>query len=306
MELHGVDLNLLLGLDALLSEQNVTRAAARLSVGQSAMSATLGRLRRHFDDPLLVREGSALRPTPLAEALAPLVEEAVQSARAVFTTPRGFDPRTERRSFTIVASDYVTLVLLRPLIARLATEAPLQRINVTWPQTDFFDHLRIGRADAVILPAEIVPAGTVVAHQHLFADRFVLIADHDHDLHGAVTPERFSELPYIAFDGGPHRSVPDGQLEAFGVARRVEMSLHSYVVMPFMVVGTDLVALIPELLLGHLAVQPHLRVAEPPAPMRPLSETLLWSPRQTDDPGHTWLRQQLAQQAASIEHPRRS
>src|SRR6516165_692691 len=113
MGLGGVDLNLLLALDALLSERNVTRAAERLSVGQPAMSASLRRLRKHFGDPLLVREGRTLLPTPLAGTLAPLAREAVTALEAVFDRQRGFDPLVDSRSFTIMASDYVTVILLR-------------------------------------------------------------------------------------------------------------------------------------------------------------------------------------------------
>lgn len=303
MDLRGVDLNLLLGLDALLSERNVTRAAARMSLGQSAMSATLGRLRKHFEDPLLVREGRSLVLTPTAEALEPLVREAVHAAWAVFGKPKGFDPLTDRRSFTVVASDYTAFVLLRPLISRLAETAPLQRINVTHAQIDFVEMLRTGAADVVILPVEVIPPGTVYAHRHLFTDRFVLVADKSQDLGGMVTPEQFARLPYIAFSGGPHPSFPDSQLEALVPARRVEMTTPGYVVMPMLVIGTQLVALVPERLVGSFLDHGYpLTVAEPPGPLRPLTETMIWSPRQTDDPGHRWLREQIAEQALTLQH----
>jgi DNA-binding transcriptional LysR family regulator len=301
VDLRGIDLNLLLALDALLSERNVTRAAQRLSIGQPAMSASLGRLRRHFSDRLLVQEGRTLLATPMGEALQPLVREAVRAVHAVFDRPREFDPTVDRRTFTILASDYATLVLLRPVIARLATEAPLQRINVMPVQTDYVGLTRNGDIDFFILPAELVDPRIPFPHRHLFTDRYVLVADAANDAIGdTVTREQFSTLPYIAFNGGPHPSFADSQLDALEVARRVELSTQSLVVMPLLVVGTPLVTLAHERLARHFAAQVPLRVIEAPVPLRPVSETLFWHTRQAEDPGHRWLRELLAQQAAQL------
>ncbi|WP_216870495.1 LysR family transcriptional regulator [Modestobacter excelsi] len=302
MDLRGIDLNLLLALDALLNERNVTRAAQRLSIGQSAMSASLARLRRHFDDRLLVLEGKALLPTPMAEALQPLVREAVRAVHTVFDRPRGFDASVDRRSFTVLASDYATLILLRPLIARLAQEAPLQRINVRPIQMDYVGQVRDGDADLFILPAELADPRLPYPHRHLFTDRYVLVADAGNKAVGAaVTREQFSDLPYIAFDAGPHPSFADSQLEALDVARRVEMTTQSLVIMPLLVVGTPLVALAHERLVLHLTDQVALKVVEPPVPLRPLRETLFWHARQTEDPGHLWLREQITEQATQLD-----
>jgi len=301
VDLRSIDLNLLVALDALLTERNVTRAAERLSIGQSAMSASLGRLRKHFDDRLLVQEGKTLLPTPTAEALQPLVRDAVRAVHTVFARPRGFDPTVDRRTFTVLASDYATLVLLRPLIARLAIEAPLQRITVTPVQTDYVGRTRSGEVDLFVLPAELVDPRLPFSHRHLFTDRYVLVADADNDAIGAsVSREQFSTLPYIAFDGGPHPSFADSQLDALEVSRRVELSTHSLVVIPLLVVGTPLVALVHERLARHFARQVPLKIVESPVPLRPVSETLFWHTRQAEDPGHIWLRERIAEQAAEL------
>jgi DNA-binding transcriptional LysR family regulator len=301
MGLNSVDLNLLLALDALLSERNVTRAAERLSVGQPAMSAALGRLRKHFDDPLLVREGKTLVPTPAAAALAPLVRDAVTATEAVFGRPRGFDPLVDRRSFTIMASDYVTLILLRGLVARLAVEAPLQRVNVIPVQGDFAEQLRKGQADLLVLPTELTGARFPFPHQHLFHDRYVLVADADNDAVGSiVTAEEFAQLPYVAYSGGPLPSIADSQLEGLGIPRRVEMSTQSFVVAAFLVTGTPFVSLVHERLARQVARQAHLKVLEAPVPLRPISEALFWNPRDTDDPAHSWLRERIAAEASGL------
>jgi DNA-binding transcriptional LysR family regulator len=302
MGLNSVDLNLLLALDALLSERNVTRAAQRLSLGQPAMSAALGRLRKHFDDPLLVREGKALVPTPAAAALAPLVREAVTAAEAVFGRPRGFDPTVDRRSFTIMASDYVTLILLRRLVSRLAEETPLQQVRVVPVQHDFAEHLRKGHADLLVLPTELAGSGFAFPHRHLFNDRFVLVADADNDAVGtAVTAEEFADLPYVAHSGGPMPSIADSQLEALGIPRRMEMSTESFVIAPFLITGTPFVALVHERLARQVADQTHLKVLEAPVPLRPISEAMFWNPRQTADPAHTWLRDLIAEHARELD-----
>ncbi|WP_205314897.1 LysR family transcriptional regulator [Nonomuraea lactucae] len=299
--MSGVDLNLLLALDALLSEHSVTRAAERMSVGQPAMSASLARLRKHFDDPLLVREGNTLVPTPVAQSLVPLVREAVTAAEAVFGRPRGFDPLVDRRSFTIMASDYVVLILLRPLIVRLATEAPLQRVNVVPVQGDFGEKLRRGQIDLLVLPTELAGSRFGFPHRHLFHDRYVLVADAGNDAVGPViTPEEFAQLPYLAYSGGHLASIAESQLDALGIPRREEMSTQSFVIAPFLVIGTPFVSLVHERLARHFAGQIRLKLLEPPVPLRPISEALFWSPRQTDDPACLWLRERIAEQARDL------
>ncbi|MEV0184719.1 LysR family transcriptional regulator [Streptomyces sp. NPDC050625] len=301
MSLGGVDLNLLLALDALLGERNVTRAAERMSVGQPAMSASLARLRKHFGDPLLVREGRTLVPTPLALSLVPLVREAVTAAEAVFGRPRGFDPLADRRTFTIMASDYVTLILLRPLVARLAQEAPLQRVNVVPVLSDFAEQLHAGRVDLLVLPTELAGSRFTFPHRHLFNDRYVLVTDPDNDAVGsALTAQEFSRLPYVAYSGGPLPSIADAQLDSLGIPRKVEMSTQSFVVVPFLVSGTPFVSLVHERLARHVAGQTRLRILEAPVPLRPISEALFWSPRHTDDPAYAWLREQIAELAAEL------
>ncbi|MEK8173317.1 LysR family transcriptional regulator [Streptomyces sp. M19] len=122
---HGrLDLNLLIPLNALLLERNVTKAAERLSVAQPSMSATLAKLRRHFDDPLLIREGRALVLTPFAESLLQPVENALIASREVLTSGRSFEPDTDQRTFTVVASDYAASTCSSPPCAAYSPRRP--------------------------------------------------------------------------------------------------------------------------------------------------------------------------------------
>ena len=124
MRLDSFDLNLLVAFEVLLEERNVTRAARRLHVTQSAMSASLRRLREAFGDPILAQHGKAMMPTPYALALAPEIAAALAALRRLTRPNLGFDPATASRVFRIAASDYITTVLLAPLLARLEREAP--------------------------------------------------------------------------------------------------------------------------------------------------------------------------------------
>jgi DNA-binding transcriptional LysR family regulator len=299
MTLAGIDLNLLAALDALLSEGNVTRAAERMSVGQPAMSASLRRLRKHFDDPLLVREGRKLVPTPLAESLVAPVHEALTAVEAVMGASQPFDPAHDQRTFTIVASDYVTLILLRPLFRRLATEAPEVRVNVVPMQPDFADQLRRGHADLLITPTAV--AGQLsLPHTRLFSDRFLLACDRDNpDVGEHVTPEQFSRLPYLSYSVGPLAVLADSELDEVGVERRVEVRTQSFVIAPFLLTGTRLVSMVQERLARLVADQARLRLLEPPVALRPIVEAMYWSPRHTSNPAHTWLRELIAEIAAT-------
>jgi DNA-binding transcriptional LysR family regulator len=297
----GVDLNLLTALDALLSEQNVTRAAERLSIGQSAMSAALKRLRKHFDDPLLVREGRTMVPTPLAQTLTEPVREAMLSVEMVLGRPKGFDPSIHRRSFTIMASDYVTLILLRPLLARLSNDAPLQQVNVVPVSQDFGDQLRAGRLDMIVIPTELVDPKLGLQQRHLFDDRYVLIADNSNEaVSQSMSTEEFSSLPYVAYSGGPLPSIAEGQMDALGVVRRIEMSTQSFVVTPFLIAGTPFVSLVHERLARHVAGPAQLKIVDAPIPLRPISEALFWNPRNQDDLAHSWLRRRIMEQATEL------
>ena len=130
MDLAGVDLNLLVAFDALMDERSVTRAAARLSLSQPGMSNTLARLRKLFGDPLLVREGFTLVPTPRADALRQPVRDALAIIRAALDQRTGFDPGADRATWTVSCSDYSLLMVIGPLVRRLAAAAPGVTIRV--------------------------------------------------------------------------------------------------------------------------------------------------------------------------------
>src|SRR5262245_14686002 len=151
MNLRQFDLNLLVALDVLLTERNVTRAGERLYLSQPAMSGILSRLRHLFNDELLVRVGRNLEPTAFAAQLAQPVHECVQRIEDLLNTQRPFVPETESRSFLIAASDYVVLLLLGPLVKRLTERAPNISVRFVSLTPAVGDRLAMGEIDFSIL-----------------------------------------------------------------------------------------------------------------------------------------------------------
>ncbi|MER7453450.1 LysR family transcriptional regulator [Nocardia beijingensis] len=301
MPLNGVDLNLLVALDALLAEGNVTRAAERTSVGQPAMSASLARLRKHFDDPLLVKDGRRLVLTPMARSLIEPVRAAINAVDGVLGARATFDPATLQRSFTIAASDYVNLVLLRPLFARLTECAPGVRITVVPLPVDFADQLRRQQIELLIMPTALAGSDQDFPSARLFSERFVLACANDNpDIGEEIAAEQLSKLPYLSYRVGPLQGLGESELEEIGVERNVEVRTQSFVVVPFLLPGTRLISLLQKRLFDITADRAQVRMLEPPAPLRPAIEAMYWNPRQTEDPAHRWLRRQIADLAAGL------
>lgn len=304
MGLNSIDLNLLVALDALLTERHVTRAAERTTVGQAAMSASLARLRKHFGDPLLVKEGRKLVPTARAESLVQPVREAIAAVEGVMGAGghrQGFDPGVDHRTFTILASDYVTFVLLRPLLAELAVEAPDVRIDIVPVQEDFVGRLRSGRLDLMIMPTVMMEGQSLFPHQRLFEDRFVLAADRGNSaVVDGVTARDFAGLPSVTYDGGSLKSLVETQLDALGVPRRVDVTTASFVISPFLLTGTRLVSIVHERLARSVREEAQLRMLPAPVPLRPVIEAMYWNPHDNHDPAHCWLRERLFQLARKL------
>ncbi|QYN33526.1 LysR family transcriptional regulator [Pseudonocardia sp. DSM 110487] len=302
MDLNRVDLNLLVAFDALMAERSVTAAAARLSVGQSAMSSTLARLRKLLNDPVLVREGRTMVATPVAEALAEPVQQALADIQSMLSGRRSFDPAVDRRVFTVVASSYVAIVLLHPLLVHLAVEAPNIQLRIQ-PVGDGLDDLFArNTVDLAILPREALAGRNELHHEVLYADDYVVVADRVHpDIGDTITLGQFSELPYLVSSSDLHPSLAEAQLDVLGVPRRVEVA-SGFEVAPFLLRDTRLISLLPRLFACKVEHAADLRLLEPPMPLNPLTEAMLWTRRLDDDPAHTWLRRRLHTLAREITH----
>jgi DNA-binding transcriptional LysR family regulator len=294
VELASFDLNLLVALDALLAEQSVSRAAERLRIGQPAMSATLARLRSSLGDPLLVRAGRGLQKTAFAESLQEPLSDILHDVERLLHSGAAFDPATSRRSFTILASDYVSLVLLRRLIERLATIAPTVSVRVAPVDAGLMEQIRRGLVDIAIYPAELLPTNIPFHSEALFEDDFVCVTDSANDAVGnAITVDQLSSLPYLAASQGLLASLADQRLDEAHIPRNTTMVAQSFVVAPFLLPGTRMFTIIQRRLADLLMPEAHFKVLQLPIPIASIHEQMIWSPRRGADAGHAWLREQL-------------
>jgi DNA-binding transcriptional LysR family regulator len=299
--LSRVDLNLLRSFDALMSERSVTLAAARLSVGQPAMSAALSRLRRLFNDPLLVRDGALLVPTPVALGLRGPIARALARIQDTVNGRQAFDPLTQTRTFTVIASDHVILVLLKPLLQALRAEAPGVHLNVLPMVPDHVSQIRRNQVDLVIAAADGTDLSGQVLTSDLVRDRFVCVVAADHpEIRDGVTAEQFERHPYLGFDDGPAAATLRRHLRSRGMERTLDVRTQSFVVAAMMLEGTEMICMLPALLAARFAERARLRVVEPPVDLPELTETMHWSPLDDNEPAHVWLRQRLTRAALEL------
>ena len=294
MKLGNFDLNLLVALDALLAEESVSRAAERLRIGQPAMSSTLARLRSALGDPLLVRVGRGMERTVFAESLREPLATILHEVELLFDSGSAFDPASSRRSFTIAASDYVALILLRPLIERLTTIAPEVSVRVTPVDSGILENVRRGLVDLAIYPAELVPVNLPFRTEPLFTDDFVCVTDvANPDVGGEMTVEQLGSLPYLEARQGVLASLADRRLDEAQIPRNTTMVAQSFVLAPFLLPGTRMYTIIQRRLAALLMDEARFRILQPPIPIAAIHELLIWSPRRGADAGHDWLRAQL-------------
>lgn len=300
MNLRQFDLNLLVALDALLKERNVTRAAERLYLSQPAMSGILARLRQAFGDELLVRVGRNLEMTAFAEGIAGRVHDCVRELEDLLEAGRPFTPETERHTFRIGASDYTVLLLFGPLISRLTMSAPNIALHFVRLDLSTGGRIAAGEIDFGIWPTEFEPGLPAVP---LFQDTWVCAAWSGHPSIGdRLTMEDFLQQPHMAFnisDPG-HASLADEYLARHGHERRIVASTESFTAAPFLLSGTSLLTMVPRRLGERMAHYADIRLLELPFEVPPLREQLNWNPRYTSSPAHVFMRELLAEVAAAL------
>ena len=300
--LRRVDLNLLIPLDALLEHRHVSRAAESVGIGQSAMSAALARLRRLFDDPLLVRNGRVHELTPMGQSLVEPVRAVLVGIEQMLITKPHFDPATDERTFTVVASDYVTLILLRPLLERLYVEAPRVTVNVIPVSGATEVELEGARVDLVVMPRELSRTMLRFPNRALFTDRYVAAVWNQHrEVGHELRREQLEQLRYVRYNQtGGGAAYIDIQLAELGIEPVVALSTLSFTLVPWLLPGTSLFAFVHERLVRSMPVRRELKILEPPIPLRPIVETMFWHPVFHSDPAHHWLRECVATLAANL------
>lgn len=283
------DLNLLVTLDVLLAEGSVARAAQRLRLSPSAMSRALARLRETTGDPLLVRAGRGLVPTPRAAELRERVSRLVQDGEAVLSPDNGLDLKQLVRTFTLRTSEGFVENFGPNLIARACEEAPGVRLHFIQKPDKDSTPLRSWKVD---LETGVVQPSTApeLRMQVLFHDRYLGVVRIGHPLtQGEVTPSRYAAGRHICVSRqGLDRSPIDEALEPFGLKREIVTMVGGFSMALGLARASDLIASVPERHTGTLRDGMHsfpLPVSTPT-----FAVSLLWHPRMDADPAHRWLR----------------
>jgi DNA-binding transcriptional LysR family regulator len=290
MALGGLDLNLLRTLQALLDTRNVTRAGERLHLSQPATSAALAKLRRHFDDELLVRVGRDMQLTPLAQTLLPLSTEALVHVERTFDVRAEFDASSSDRRFSVRASDYATCMVNEPLRRLLAKEAPGISVDFGPPPRE---RLVSGITESDLLVAP-VGFGMNGPHDVVLRDHFVAVVSREHvpDAGDCDVVKLLAEMPHVVGTFGEGVVTPaDRLLEQLDVRRHVAAAVNGFLSLPMLVAGTDLIALVPLRLARRFEAFDAIAVLEvPESASTPLVEAIWWDPARTADPALQWLR----------------
>jgi DNA-binding transcriptional LysR family regulator len=297
-------MNLIIALDALLAERNVTRAGQRIGLSQPATSAALARLRRHFGDELLTRKGGGYELTALGAVLLDRTEVACDMLERVFGSQPHFDPEQEDREFVILASDYAVTVFGAELAREISVQAPQARISFRQPSEAHIDDPagHLSTVDGLLMPHGIIAGLPAV---ELFSDRWVCaVAEDNPEVGDCITLSQLATLPWAAYQRAHAASVIQ-QLSLLGIEPRVQVLADSFHLLPSLVAGTRRVAMIHELLAARLGLGPGsgIRLLDCPFDAVPVQEALWWHPVHTHDAGHVWLRELASAVAAKIGAP---
>lgn len=297
-KLSGIDLNLLVALDALLQEQNVTAAGRRIGLSQPATSHALARLRDLISDPLLIREGRALRRTAIAERLAPVVQRLLIEIEGTLLGGRVFVPRRAVRTFRIATNDYCGAVLLPQLVERIRRAAPLVRMEIRAhrgpaPARD------LARGEIDLGLGTFLEVDPTLRVRTLFDERFICLMREGHPrLRGALTLARYIELEHLLVSApGYGLGVVDRELDRQGLKRRVAVQVPFFLVAPAIVARTDLVVTLPARLAQAASTLHGLRVLPAPLELTPFSVQEVWHESRDHDPALVWLREQVRKTA---------
>lgn len=294
-KLAALDANLLVALDALLQESNVTRAARRVGVTQSAMSQTLARLRHQFDDPILVKVGRRMEPSPFGQRIKAPLHGAVAELEAIVGDRPGFEPATATDRFVIATVDYLTLVLFPALARAVAVRAPgvdlavhaLDPGSIAPQLQQGLVHLYLG-----------VPGDTERSLEtaRLFTDSMSVLVRRGHPLgKGRMKVEAYAGARHILVS--PRResgSLVARALAAAGHTRRLAVEVPYFSLVPELLADSDLVATVPERIARQFARDHELELLKPPIPLPELEICMAWHPAFAAEPARVWLRELVA------------
>jgi len=295
MDLCGLDLNLLVALDALFAEKSVSRAGERLHLSQSATSGALARLREVFQDQLLVPVGRKMVMTPVAEALVDPVRDFLLQAEAILNNNPVFDPASSTRKFRLLMSDYVETVLMTEALPRMEQFAPGIRFEFVSNFEGGFEALDRGEIDLSIAPS--LRLTSEHPSEPLFEDEFVcVIWSGNSRVKSAISLDEYLTMGHIVVRFGKRQELTtfdEWFMERLGHERRIEVVTTAFNLVPQLLVGTYRIATLHRRLALFYQRYLPLKIMKPPFEIATLQESMQWHKSRDRDPGTVWLRSLL-------------
>ncbi|PCH98253.1 MAG: hypothetical protein COB84_02485 [Rhodobacteraceae bacterium] len=299
MRLDRLDLNLIIALEAILRKRSVSDAAKELRLTQPALSRALGRLREHFEDPIVEQVGRKMIPTEFGLALYETSTHLLNATRHFGQMRPEFTPSTAQRNFKVMATDYVVRVLLAPALARLTKIAPDVSLTVLPVDVQASEEFQRGEVDFVIVPNRFL--NDEHPHMALFTDEFVCVFCQNHPtIKGSLDRETFLSLRHAAtaFGSNWQGSHFEQWISGQQISLKTTISLPSFTLLPECLPGTPLVATIHRSLWESLPENSGLRALPVPLPIPQITENLQWHRTRSNDLATCWMRDFLIEAAA--------
>jgi len=292
--LGRLDLNLLVAFDALLTERSVTRAAARVGLGQSAMSHNLARLRTLFGDELFTRGGDGMRPTPRAMALAEPIRLTLAQVQSAVLQREDFDPATAHRVFRIGLADSIEVAVIPALIERLQAIAPGVELRLSSTNhMSILEELDSGNLD---LGIGVFDQGqTHHKRRHLYTDSFLcLFSPEQLEFAPPISLQDYLRWPHVLTSLGEARGAVDEALAKHKLRRNIVVTTPGFMAVPFIVRRSRVITTMPSRLARYFSEAFELATSPVPIELPSFTVSLLWHASFDHDPGHLWLRQTVA------------
>ena len=291
MHINDLDLNLLIVMDAMLRERNVSKAAERIGLTQSAMSHALNRLRQYFDDPLFIKTGQRMEPTPKATALQTAVIDVMGTVRQRILSEAHFDPATAKREFTMCVTDMGEIVFIPAILAlirKLAPQCTIRTMQVPAEQIEGL--LANGEADLAMGTYRTAPEG--LYKQRLFMHGFSTLVHVNSKIKKRISLKEFEKTPQIAVTLSGRSSLAfDSVLEEKGIKRQIVMKTPHFLIVPLLIEQQpDLIATVPTALANVYSGHGFVRAVSPPLELPSYAISQYWHPLFHHEPSIIWLR----------------
>ncbi|MBR0872528.1 LysR family transcriptional regulator [Bradyrhizobium tropiciagri] len=305
VNLSRIDLNLLVHLDALLTERSVTRAAVRVGIGQSAMSHNLARLRDLFGDELLTRSSDGMRLTPRAVTLVEPVRTMLAQVEALVARDQAFDPATAVRTFRFGLPDSMEILIMPALLARMREIAPGIHLRLyNFDTSRLFEDLDADEMDLAIGYDMFQHGQSHHKRRKLFTETYLCMFNAEKTgIKAPISLDDYVRLPHVLTSLRPGlsvRGVVDEALEKLGLRRSVALTTPRFLTVPFLVARAPVIVTMHARLARLFATELGLSLSPPPVELRDVTVSLLWHTSYDRDPAHSWLRQQISELVAEV------